>query len=449
MSIQQYSSTHRKHRGIALVWVAMTLLVIFALGGLMLDWARVCVAGHQLQNAADAAALAGARYVSVLNDPTVEGWRDARQVAQQYAAANPAAQLAVNVQLNADNSDNPAAGSGDDIVIGRYVNPNVTYPSGLFIPSDPNPDAMLVRARKDGTSNQRLALMFGRMFGFNERDNIQHYAIAKIYAPYGSGMIALGHDGIGIEIKGGGGPDVSPVEILNGGAIQVNSNDPDAFFVNNKNVVIGADRIYDVGGHDSNNNNFTPSETTDVYDHLGDEGIVPDPYAGVFDSLPFDTSVDLGAINAPGTYSPGYYSGGIDKPIGEVILLPGVYHLGGVGLDASSNGTNIQGDDILLHIVDTGFVDINGGAIDITGHPDYENIAIFQDNTLDSRIIGNNNLDIDGVVYTPTSLLELGGTAENFGTRAVAERYLIHGDANITIDYQGEPQVAQSSYLVE
>ncbi|MHC4551970.1 MAG: pilus assembly protein TadG-related protein [Planctomycetota bacterium] len=411
--------------------------------------ARVYVAGHQLQNAADSAALAGSRYVAVINEPTFPGWLDARLVARNYAAANEAVREAVNVQLNVDNSNSSVGGSGDDIVIGRYINPNVTYPNGYFDPADPNPDAMLVRTRKDGTSNGKLGLMFGRMFGVTERNNIQKYAIAKIFNPYGSGMIALGEgsDEPGVMFGGKGSEDA--LTILNGGSLQVNSSHPQAIDqTGNADPEVNFDRLQVVGGIDDK---FDVPAETDLYDNLGEEGVVPDPYESVFDDLPTYDPVadDLGTINAPGTYNPGYYSGGILDPGGEVILLPGEYHLGGVGLEMHSSNTHIQGDNILLHIVETGNVNINGGEIEITGHTDYENISIFQDNDLDSLINGNNAMNIDGVVYTPYSLLELGGTGDGFGTRSIADRYLIRGNSMVVINYKGEPSIAQASYLVE
>jgi hypothetical protein len=471
MTFSTQRLSNRKRRGIALIWVALTFLIIFAILGLMLDWARVYITGHQLQNAADSAALAGARYVSVLNDPTVEGYRNARTVAQEYATANLAAKVTVNVLRNDDNSD---GGIGDDIVIGRYVNPNETYPDGLFIPNDPFPDAMKVVARKDGNSNERLALLFGPLFGVTERDNIQKYAIAKIYDPYGAGLIALGEytDVPGVTFTGVG--SEIPLSVLNGGSVQVNSHyvgDNDAALsVNSKNIEIGADRILIAGGY---NDKFEPSEATDIYDNLGADGVVPDPYGAVDEpalyspispTAPADGS-PLTITQGIHTLQPGYYPGGFDFSGGNVTLQPGVYQLGGEGLDVTGN-TSMTATETMFHVVDTGNVDLGGGggpqpAISITAPTSgpYEGIAIFQSrdpdgdgdalNNPESEINGNNNLNIDGVVYMPKNLLSLSGTGDGFGTRAIADRFEIAGNAQVVIDYKGIPNIAKKSYLVE
>ena len=50
-----------ERRGVILVISAALLVVIFAIAALSLDVGFICLAVRQLQNAADAAALAGAR----------------------------------------------------------------------------------------------------------------------------------------------------------------------------------------------------------------------------------------------------------------------------------------------------------------------------------------------------------------------------------------------------
>src|SRR5690349_19054629 len=56
--------SYRNRRGIALIWFAILGMVLVGLAGLALDTGYVMLTGHQLQNAADAAALAGANSVA-------------------------------------------------------------------------------------------------------------------------------------------------------------------------------------------------------------------------------------------------------------------------------------------------------------------------------------------------------------------------------------------------
>ena len=57
-----------KRRGIAYIWVAAVFLILALLVGLVLDVSRIFYVAHQLHNAADAAALAGARVVKIDQD---------------------------------------------------------------------------------------------------------------------------------------------------------------------------------------------------------------------------------------------------------------------------------------------------------------------------------------------------------------------------------------------
>lgn len=454
-------SKNHKRKGIAILWVAVLLIVFVAFVGFVIDAARIYLTGHQLHNAADAAALAGARYVPMIQ---LSGTTDeAEQVAQDFAGQNYAAQLAVHLDKGwtipvdsyisriVPGAINPydATALPDDIVIGRYIDN-----SQLFIVDHETPDSMLVVARRDGTAGQpKLPLLFGPIFNVDTA-NVKQYAIAKVRNPYGAGMLALGDNPTrpGIEFLGKGNEDA--LTIFGGGSLYVNSSwNPggqqgaiDA--TGNADPVVNFDRMYVVGGIDSKMD-FPPD--TDIEDYRDGVEPEPDPYAGVFDDLPaYDPSNDLGTITAGGTYPPGYYSGGIDKPDGPVYLeTGGIYHLGGVGIDATKAGTFIQGENVLLHIVGTGAVTLNGGTADLSGHSDYADVAIFQDNNNDSLIIGNNDLNIDGAIYMPNSLLELGGTGGGLGTRMVADRYQIQGNSKIVINYKGTPTIAPASYLVE
>ncbi len=58
----------RERKGIALVWAVLVLFVMLGIVGLSLDWGKLSLNVHQLQIAADAAALAGAQVVKFDQD---------------------------------------------------------------------------------------------------------------------------------------------------------------------------------------------------------------------------------------------------------------------------------------------------------------------------------------------------------------------------------------------
>jgi Flp pilus assembly protein TadG len=85
-------------KGIALVWASVMILVMLLMVGLGIDMGKLAYNVHQLQNAADAAALAGAQVVR--SDPG-----RARDLALQLALANRAEGLPVEIDRNDDNDE--------------------------------------------------------------------------------------------------------------------------------------------------------------------------------------------------------------------------------------------------------------------------------------------------------------------------------------------------------
>jgi hypothetical protein len=439
-----HQTNPHKQRGIAILWVTIFLIVFIAIGGLLLDAARVYLVSHQLQNAADAAALAGARYV--VDPASSPPGLTARLQAQNFAAANDAAKTAVNLLLNDGNAPE------GDIVIGRYVRQTHT-----FIPTMSNPNAMKVVTRKDDVSNEKLPLLFGSMFG-TSFSNIQRYAIAQIYNASGAAVIALSDDETGLHLNG-----TPNVQIANSGSIYANSVEVDAVDLRGTpdTEVAEINVVGDVSIKGSYNldSDFT-------YDGIAatvNNGVDPieDPYAHLDDS--YGTSPDLGTISEAGTidapkvYTPGYYSGGIEKPSsGYITLLPGVYHLGGTNNKGGINITNdqcaITAEGVMLHVV-SGSVDIRGGNLTLSPPTsgDYAGISIFQspNNTNDATINGNGKLNMTGVLYFPNNHLSVSGNGDTLGTQLVADTIEISGTGTINIPWEGSPQIVNKSFLVE
>src|SRR5687768_12589813 len=107
-----------KQRGLALVWTVLVLMILLGLTGLALDTGYVVLTGQQLQNAADAAALAGARHAS--NSP-----EDARLAAIEIAAYNTAGGGPVTL------IDNPGNDPAGDVVIGQFDRDSGTFTAQL------------------------------------------------------------------------------------------------------------------------------------------------------------------------------------------------------------------------------------------------------------------------------------------------------------------------------
>lgn len=466
---------HRKHCGIALIWVVIFIFLIILLVGLSLDTGRYCIIAHQLQNAADAAALAGGRVVKLDQS-------DARQIAIDVAYANYADGNAVQLERNEGNLPE------GDIVVGRYYRSTRT-----FVVNTEAPNALKVVARRtEGSLGGKVPLIFGPLVGV-DRCNIERYAIAMATGGTGAGLICLAPDGVGLDLRG-------TVDLhVNDGAIQVNSEDDDALSINGTPVIHTNDvgvwgDIDATGGFE-----FPPEMNVDA-----NAPPIPDPLCPHWLPITSEPSPS-DCIQPPGVpatdlspspgetiaitegvhvLEPGYYSGGFRISGGDVTLKPGIYVLDGssqgqkAGLVIGGN-TNFCAKGVMFYVMGDGVVDIAGtGIIEIDplvyepnegsdyfcdssySYPEgldsdinyYEGMSIFQErgNNNEARIIGTGLMDLTGTLYFPTNHVEIGGTGDGFGNQLIAWSMYVHGTGDITINYDGRnPAPANRAFLVE
>ncbi len=151
-----------KRRGTVLVWTALLIVLFLALAALACDVAWIRTVSAELQNAADAASLAGAQVVTRDVDR-------ARAQAVRVALANHAANVPVRVDSNTSNS---AAG---DVVIGQY---NRT--TRQFTPTLSAPNAVKVIAHRLGSDGDALPLFFAGILGVDKADVTAHSVAALI-----------------------------------------------------------------------------------------------------------------------------------------------------------------------------------------------------------------------------------------------------------------------------
>ncbi len=161
---------------------------------------------------------------------------------------------------------------------------------------------------------------------------------------------------------------------------------------------------------------------------------------------------------------PGYYPGGfrVTNSNFRLILESGVYSLdnadGGPDAGLFVNGGNLDASaGVMLHIVGDGVVDLAGnGTIIINPIEDetniYNGISIFQSRTNfnDARIIGTNNMFLNGTYYFPNNLLEVGGDGLALGNQLITWMLDMHGTGEYTILYDGRnPAPGYKVWLVE
>jgi hypothetical protein len=216
--------------------------------GLSIDWGKLVWNAHQLQNAADAAALAGAYVVKYrYSDP--EDPQGARSRAIALAAANIADRIAVTLDRNPENA------TDGEIVLGRWIRQE-----RLFVPTMISPSAVKVVDRRLGQRDDSpaLSLVFGAIFG-TAQAGASRQAIGWSRNSTGAGILQLARhpkdlpsveQDTGLVVNGGSRIDLRGFDWRTGepilGDIQVDAEStaqPKAAFVVNgdKAVIWGGD----------------------------------------------------------------------------------------------------------------------------------------------------------------------------------------------------------------
>jgi len=421
-----------RHYGIAMAWMIIFMVLFVAIIGLATDTARIWLVAHKLQNAADGAAMAAAQLVKF------------DQEGARQAAINLASTVQIGedpVQLNYNGSNDPEG----DIVFGRYDRDTHT-----FTPNLDYTNAVKIVARRTETSlGGPVSLIFGSLFGVGE-SNVSRYAIAINAGVTGAGLIALDRNAeCALNVWGNAILDVK------GGDIQVNSaSESGACFQGSVTIEtpqLNVKGNVKIQGGANVTGDIVPNHPQ-ILDPLKD---LPD--------LSYDTSDDWGVINTAGTYSPGYYSGGINLTGNDVVNLePGIYILDGIGLNIGG-GTNFIAEGVMFYLVGAGAVEIGGTGLVRVTPPDpdvhtfpgadiYESVSFFQarDNLNDALIIGTSNLDLQGTIYFPSNHLSLGGTGDGFGNQLIVNTIDIFGDGEKSIEYDGRnPAPGTKSFIIE
>ncbi len=144
-------------RGAVAVMVALTMMAMLGMVALALDVGHALVARNQLQNASDAAALAGARALGVIYEGMSGSLSGYTLTAGEVANIVNAASVA--------GADNQAAGvtvtvNAADISVGIWTSSTRT-----FTPTTVLPRAVRVTARRDGTANGPIGTFLAQVIG--------------------------------------------------------------------------------------------------------------------------------------------------------------------------------------------------------------------------------------------------------------------------------------------
>jgi hypothetical protein len=175
---QQFMLKIKERRGTVAIMIALVITVLLGFAALAVDTGYFFVTKNELQNIADAAALAAAG-----------------ELGNQYFHGDPYNETAIKAAAVDVGAKNQAGGKADinirnsDVEIGRWKDPDLN-PNGFAIISNETylsettvmPDAVKVIARRDGLANNPVSTFFGGIFGVNAV-NVSADATAALSGP--------------------------------------------------------------------------------------------------------------------------------------------------------------------------------------------------------------------------------------------------------------------------
>jgi Flp pilus assembly protein TadG len=148
----------KNERGISAILIAVLMFALIFMVGIVLDLGYMYITKNQLQNAADAGALAGAGVLKG-NDATTIG--RAKTEARKFAECNKAGDcpLTGGVALNTSTND---LGTDNDITVGTWI-------GGTYTPTLTSPNAVQVRVRRTADSPLgQVNIFFSKLLGWSQ-----------------------------------------------------------------------------------------------------------------------------------------------------------------------------------------------------------------------------------------------------------------------------------------
>jgi hypothetical protein len=488
---KNYLSPQRlRYRGIALVWTALVVFMLFLFVGLTIDWGKLMYNLSEMQNAADAAALAGAQ---IVKDASAD---ETRQLTHDTAYLNTAEKLRVTLSTDVIQYEPFEENPDLDIILGRWINHQ-----HYFFETLDTPDAVKVIAKrtKNGLDDMPpLSFLYGPLCKVYKAD-AHRTAIGWDNEASGAGLIVLDTDPNDIDK-----PVYTPrpglfindntgkINVING-TIQVNTtwqgmdNDPAAVEVK-AGGKMDCGRLTVTGNADPEPGSSLWEKTWQIpYDI--DEGapFMPDPLgpqgANIQPPVISEYEVRSYEKNTPGTLYPGYYPDGIvitsNASSGmEVTFTPGTYIIGG-GNDKNQesglilNGGDVEAEGVLFYITkdfgdnlddpsddgNWGILDIGGKVITnitpqgdlpenyVNGKPVIDGllgVSIWQDraNHNQASLHGESGVTISGTLYFPNNHCYLAGNPGKTGNQILCGSVGVYGNSKILVEYDGRNNIS-------
>lgn len=167
--MEKFINRPKRENGTVVIFVAIVLIILLGFAALAIDIGHITVTKNELQNVADASALAAARKIgSIYETMTYEE--------QQNYVCNPdeIKEIAKEVGIKNQADKKYITINDEDIIIGQW-NPQTK----TLTPTLNQPDAVRVIARRDSSANQPISNFFAKIFGKDTTD-VRADAIAAL-----------------------------------------------------------------------------------------------------------------------------------------------------------------------------------------------------------------------------------------------------------------------------
>ncbi len=407
-------------RGASMVLVASALMLVFGVAALAIDIGSARTEGVRLQNAADAAALAGAFELP-------QDAPGARDVAADYAylGVDVTAPLATACGTDTECFD---FGSYTLRVTTPYSDPT------LSVDAD---EAIRVQMCSGSPT------FFARLFNTTEL-SVCGDAIAVADATAPCVLCILGPTGTSLNSVGNGSLGVS------GGDVVINSDDADALNLSGSGDITSDGDIGINGGYSAPTGSVSPEPT-----HADP---VPDPLAHL--PVPSVSGPPAPKVQISGssdvTLPPGVYSEIKSTSKGQVTLQPGVYVVT-EGISLSKNPApgkySFYAPGVIIYFAcenyptpcadgESGADFSSSGGTSLYWTPPtsgpYEGVSVFYDreNTADFSVTGNTDSVFSGSIYMKSGELSLSGTADmSMDSLVVVDSLSKVGTSDFAINY--------------
>lgn len=429
----------RKRRGIALIWLAISMVALIGLVALGIDMGRLKLAHTELQTAADAAARAAVWPVPELR------FADGVARAEALMDTNDAGGAPIGFDVNQD-----------DLVYGIWWRNTRSF-EPLEGPLLVRANAVMIRDWRHSERGNPLPMGFAGIVGFDEVD-VAAVAVAQIRGGFNSGSGGFGVFGRDY-IRSNGDTKTDSYDPTQGPYDPNSAGDDGGIGTNGYLEILGTSDINGSARWGPDGDIDPDNDYIDVWPNADVTGW----------QAPLDEDLIFPPAVAPSTYN--------NQPLMNAGMLTGKGKKAGNNIDLSASTTytmpggtsgspniyvvgdfTMRGDAALnvagpVEIYVTGDLDLAGGTVtnngDGTGWPLPGNFKIFVVGSGDVRLGGGSALYAQ--IYAPQSVVEIHGTSDSFGLfgGVIGKSVDIRGNSAIHVDTSLEWPGQRDEFWVE